>query len=364
VLVAGRVRGLLVGSGVAVVAVLVFWLWFEGLDLLFGYEPGTVFATVLGVGVACVCVALILWLVPRAQIARWQRDGIEGRDLAELGNSARATLTQALGGLALVATLAITAYQVSETRKASERNIRVTEEGQATELLAHAVDQLGATTAGRISFDTRVGALYSLSRLAADPDRSTFIGQILVAYVRDNLAVAGAVSGDNKPCSSRAHRTKRKLRPDIKVALEAIAQVADEINVSPYELAPSTSELELSGASFAGMDLTGLTFKGVSLDHVSFRNAELSDSFFTDDRYGETDFRGACLRRANFLGMSGLDLPWHIDFRGADIRGALFQDLAKGDPNYEFGEQYDLRTFLSYDSSGWAVIRTDSTTVQ
>jgi hypothetical protein len=167
-----RHSGLIKGAPALLLAAttaLALWFWFQGLNLLFGFKPDTSSSlTALAVIGAGVCVVLILWLVPRAQMARWRRDGIMGKDLAELGNSSRATLTQALGGLALIATLALTAYQVNETRKTSERNLRVAEAGQATALLSHAVDQLGATADGKISTDTRVGALYSLARLVTD----------------------------------------------------------------------------------------------------------------------------------------------------------------------------------------------------
>jgi hypothetical protein len=133
-----RVFGLLLVLAI----VLGIWVWFQGFELLFGSRPDTSASlSLLGLIAVAACVALTLWLVPRVQMARWRSEGIKGKDLAELGNSARATLTQAVGGLALIATLALTAYQVNETRKVSERNIKVTEEGQATQLLAHAVDQ-------------------------------------------------------------------------------------------------------------------------------------------------------------------------------------------------------------------------------
>jgi hypothetical protein len=60
---------------------------------------------------------------------------------------ARGSITQAFGGLALVATLAITAYQVSETRRTAENTLRLSERSQLSQRFAQAIEQLDATDA-------------------------------------------------------------------------------------------------------------------------------------------------------------------------------------------------------------------------
>ena len=71
---------------------------------------------------AVVAVGLAIWLIPRWQVNRWRRAGISNEEkLAELGVQARSSITQALGGLALVVTIAITAFQVTEARRSADR---------------------------------------------------------------------------------------------------------------------------------------------------------------------------------------------------------------------------------------------------
>ena len=122
-------------------------------------------AVIAGVLFALVLVGLAIWLIPRWQVQRWRRAGISNEEkLAELGVQARSSITQALGGLALIITIAISAYQVNnaresadnaleETRKSSEKNLGVALEnlalarqGQVSERFSRAVEQLGETT--------------------------------------------------------------------------------------------------------------------------------------------------------------------------------------------------------------------------
>jgi hypothetical protein len=290
---------------------------------LFGVSPGwSVLRAVVAVLAAAATVVLLIWAIPRRQVARWKRQGIEGKELAELGNSARTTVTQAFGGLALVAALTLTAYQANESRKSSSQNLRLVEEGQATQLLSHAVDQLGASTAGRASLDTRIGALYSLERLGEESqDRAPLVGDILGAYVGANQTGSNQTSRLG-PCLGRHRRTK-KLRLDVQVALKLIG----ELNERDYGFASS----DIGSADFSGLDLEGSEFRGVDLSTASFRNADLRRALFGGDSFGpgRTDFRGACLEHATFESMDVLqDQPVRaeFDFRGADLRDTQFND--------------------------------------
>src|SRR5215208_6879375 len=109
----------------------------------------------VAVALAVVVVGLAIWLIPRWQVDRWRRAGITNEEkLAELGVQARTNFTQALGGLALIVTIAITAFQVNEGRRSADRNLNLAaenlalaEQGQVSERFSRAVEQLGATDA-------------------------------------------------------------------------------------------------------------------------------------------------------------------------------------------------------------------------
>src|SRR5688572_7297106 len=120
--------------------------------------------------VVVVGITLAIWLIPKRQAQRWRTAGVTDEEkLAKLTLEARGSITQAFGGLALVVTLAITAYQVSETRRTSENTLRLSERAQLSQRFSQAVDQLNATgTKGDPAVDVRTGALFSLHTLGLD----------------------------------------------------------------------------------------------------------------------------------------------------------------------------------------------------
>jgi hypothetical protein len=71
---------------------------------------------------------------------------------AQLQNSIRATLLQGLAGLLVVAGAV-----------ATWRHVQISREGQITDRLSHAIDQVGDD-----KVDIRVGGIYALERLAKD----------------------------------------------------------------------------------------------------------------------------------------------------------------------------------------------------
>ena len=176
------------------------WSW-QVVCVLGGYVVGVVLMLsprISAPGVAFVSVltliaiaASVVLLVPRRQVRRWREEGIAGKDLAELENATRTTLVQAIGGLALIATVSLTAYQASEARRSSDRNLSVAQQSQATDLLSRAIEQLGAIGAdGKPALDVRIGALSSLQRVAdidAGGGAALQVSRILLSYIRLNL---------------------------------------------------------------------------------------------------------------------------------------------------------------------------------
>jgi uncharacterized membrane protein YhaH (DUF805 family) len=253
-------------------------------------------------GLALTAFAVAIWTIPTREIKRWRSEGITGKDLAELGNAARASMIQALGGLALVATLAITTYQVSETRRSSSENLRIAEEGQVTERLSRAVDQLGARyPTGGVPIDIRVGGVYSLSRIGIDSERDRgAIIAILTAYVKNNLHSLHGPAARGEACSRERKASRHELRPDVEFALRSLTPLtAAEVESIPSR-DPDAVYLvsDLAGANFADVSLTEARFTGIDFEGASFRNADLSRTAFEDLSLTNTDFRDACLEDA------------------------------------------------------------------
>jgi uncharacterized protein YjbI with pentapeptide repeats len=274
---------------------------------------------VLGVVGAFLLIGLATWLVPTRQVAAWRRKGVEEKELAKLGNEARATVVQALGGFALVLTLALTAYQVNETRRSSEENLRIAEEGQVTERFARAVEQLGARNPdGTAAIDIRIGALFSLRRIGNDSDRDTQAALLVVAsYVANNHQVGELREAGLSPCSLEWRERRQAPRADVGVALKQVLPVLSRQYLARE--GPNVLAYVLEGVDFAGTDLSAVDFYGAGLERVSFRGANLNSARFERAFLGRVDFQSACLANADFREVNG---TFELDMRGAFSGGA------------------------------------------
>lgn len=126
----------------------------------------------------------------------------------QLQNSIRSTLLQGLAGAVVVAGAV-----------ATWRQVRISREGQITDRLTHAIDQLGDNKA-----DVRIGGIYALERLAKDSaaDRLA-IGEILAAFIRIHAPwPAGHPSHPDPHPTSDVDRTMLWLTdrvPDVRTAV-------------------------------------------------------------------------------------------------------------------------------------------------
>ena len=276
--------------------------WLEGgATLLGGFILG-----LLGIGLAT-------WLIPRAQVARWREAGVtDPIKLAELTNTTRTTITQAAAGVGLILTLALTAYQVNETRRSSDANLRIAEQGQVTERFARAVEQLGATTSdGKPAIDIRIGGLFSLLRIGLDSERDRLPALLVAAeYVKNNHRPSRGAAPGHACLGSRS-----RPRADVAAALEhVLPRLAEEFNLDPTGPYP----FRLDHLDLSSSDLRAVNFRNVRLEHVSFRNSILTGSSFEGVFLLNVDFRAACLLAADLRGAGGIA----IDFRDAEMTGA------------------------------------------
>ena len=221
-------------------------------------------ATVLGTMVA---VGLAIWLIPRWQIDRWRRAGIADEEkLAALGMQARTSITQALGGLALIVTLAITGFQANETRRTAEktqenlnRNFLLAERGQVSERFAKAVEQLGATDGNDPAIDLRLGALFSLMRIGIDSDTNRQPALLVVAaYVTRNVVPP--------PNRGKTHGCDATFRPERQDVVTALRFVLHRIAAKLHK----QDRLGLGGrSSTASPSMSSISMASISLAYGS-----------------------------------------------------------------------------------------------
>lgn len=293
---------------------------------------------------AIVAAGLVIWLVPRWQVHRWRRAGISSEEkLAELGLQARTSITQALGGLALIVTIAITANQALKANQSATENLKLAgenrdlaERGQVSERFLGAVEQLGATNGSRAAVDVRTGALFSLMRVGLESkSNAEQVFRAAAAYVVNNykLPELGA-----KGCGSVL-----PVRGDVAVALRfVLPEVSKKWPKNTRERweglrGTRLNRLAIDGLYLSRYDLTNIRFRRASLNGADFRNSNLLGARFDGACLNGADFRQANLRKAHFVGASlkgakfeGAKLP-DATFTKADLDRAPLSEAQKHD---------------------------------
>jgi uncharacterized protein YjbI with pentapeptide repeats len=281
---------------------------------------------------------LVLWMVPKLQVLNYKRRFLElsAADMLAGENNFRATLAQILGGAAVLTGL----YYTAET-------FRLQQDGQITDRINKAVDQLGSD-----QIDTSLGGIYELARIADDSDRDHWpVMQILTAYVERHAPLPVMQAGTNRCDPSDSYDASQT--PEYRV--QAVANVLRARN-SSKELADQhlsvvhtvlrridLSHADLRGAMFIGDDLVGgvlvgttfgngsrLSFSllnyanlsGSHLDHAQLQNTCLVRAQLTGTDFSFSNLEHADLR--NIVEADGTDFTAaamdNADLRWADLR--------------------------------------------
>jgi hypothetical protein len=281
----------------------------------------------VAVGLAAAVALIAVWQVPKRQARTWFADGVRGKDLAELENGARTTLVQIVGGIALLATFAATWMQIADARRASERSLALTEQGQVTDRLTRAVEELGATTSsGSSRTEVRIGGIYSLGRVGVDSPRDrNAVDQILLAYLHANAAALnddplGGLVGSRTPACQQIWVIPRG---DVQSTIKVLLMFPADQGYGDFR------RLALSGVIASRGD-----FRQSQLTGSQLAGAKLGDARFDGSEMKFADLRAACLLRATFVGVTlGHSDLRNADLREADLRGAHleFADLRGAD---------------------------------
>jgi len=233
-----------------------------------------------GVAVALVVAVLAAWKVPIWQLA--SRAGPLAPDrYLELQNAYRATIVQALAGVALLVTIYLTWRRVAAT----EQQVEVAREEQITERFTRAIEQLGSD-----KLEVRLGGIYALERIARDSEKDHWpIMEVLTAYVRVNARRPDELDDGTMP-------EPKRTAPDIQAILTVIGRRRSEYDVRDQHL-----DLKQIGLLFADL-----------------RGSEFARATFSDGALVRADLRCARLHRSD---LSGTELCWgQLD--GADLREA------------------------------------------
>ncbi|GAA4966122.1 pentapeptide repeat-containing protein [Actinoplanes utahensis] len=185
---------------------------------------------------------------------------------------------------------------------------RINRDGQITARYTSAVEQLGNR-----EMITRVGAFYSLGRIAleSDHDRPVII-DMLVDYVQDK---AGMKHGSPEQCHDRPD-TSLDVIAALRVLLIRIERTPDDHRLNLRRVC-------LRGIQLPGADLTCVRLDNAVVEYSNFAKATLVDASLQHTRFGRTILDGAVLDRADAFDADFSNINHHSmnTLVGATLRG-------------------------------------------
>ncbi len=212
-----------------------------------------------------------------------QKDRIQLEKSAfEVENSARLTIAQIIGGLALLLGLYFTYLNV----KTAQDNLRVTEEGKLTDRFSKAVELLGSG-----NLDVRLGGIYALERIARDSQKDHWtVMEVLTAFVREN-------SPYNPEEYEEVEKPKEvKLREDIQAIMTVIGKRI-WIETEPKSL--NLQNVDLGKCFLSKANLSGVDLRRTSLWKANLSGANLTEANLVGTDLIEADLNKAKLIKAN-----------------------------------------------------------------
>ncbi|MEV6242642.1 pentapeptide repeat-containing protein [Lentzea sp. NPDC051838] len=216
--------------------------------------------------------------------------------------------------------------------KATQAQNAVTEQGHFTDRYTKAVEQLDK--AGTDHLQARLGAIYSLERLARDSprDQATIV-EVLSAFIRTNAAAPTIASRDRSSCPDLPPH------PDVHAALAVLSRRdSGRDNRALVDLRGTClrnariTHLPSGGfgtnvykAQFAGAYLDGADLSGAELWFVDLRGAHLDGAYLNGTKLGSADLFAAALTDTHLNGANLRDADLRsATLNGADVRGADF----------------------------------------
>ncbi|GAA4630373.1 hypothetical protein GCM10023196_055480 [Actinoallomurus vinaceus] len=202
-------------------------------------------------------------------------------------------------------TLELATLQAQRQQEDSRRALEQSEAVQLTDRFAKAIDQLGGE-----AIDIRLGAIYSLERIARDSPRDhPAVMEVLAAFVRRTSKARG-----------------EEVPQDLQAAMTVLARrtpAADQGRITLRDA--NLARLDLSGAALAGADLAGADLSGAELARADLTGADLTRGRLGEAHLDSARLRGAVLTDAVLTGARspGADLTDAVLTRADLTRATL-----------------------------------------
>ncbi|MGU9962669.1 MAG: pentapeptide repeat-containing protein [Candidatus Halichondribacter symbioticus] len=200
-----------------------------------------------------------------------------------------------LGGLFGVYLAILKSEENKRQSDSAESQARTAQQGLIIDQINKANESLDKKDAKKPVIPVRIGALYSLGRIAQDSLRDHIqIMEMFCSYIRYN-----------SPCKSKSTRILKPLSEDIQTALTIIGRrgvwtfgeksLAKEAE-QRYRM--DLQKCDLRGAILSRANLRGARFLNSNMNHVIFDDADLSNTWFEDTILNDAWFGGAKMDRA------------------------------------------------------------------
>jgi len=231
----------------------------------------------------------------------------EQKELIELRNEYRKTLSQIVGGALFLFGLYLTYRRITAT----ERSVEINREVQITERFTIAIEQLGHKR-----LEVRLGGIYALERIARDSERDHWtVMEILTAYIRERVPFnleADQLRTDQieKKEIINEHLKLKPLSIDIQAALTVLGR-RKWISKEPGFILLDRVNIRRAYLVKANLDnaiLLKSNLKGAYLQEANLKGADLFDTNLEGANLLNTNLNGAILWAANLQGSRNLEI--------------------------------------------------------
>lgn len=251
-------------------------------------------------------------------------------------NEYRKTAIQLLGGVVIAIGLYLTWRRI----KATEKTVKVTEEGQITDRFSKAVEQLGDE---RLA--VRLGGIFSLERISKDSEYDYWtVIEVLSAYVR-NYKPKMEIINNADPTSEKTNTDKTNTAITEQVIPPDIQAIMTVIGRRKKIYGPNGRKIDLEGSFLRGAFLWRADLRGLFLKNVNLEKADLVQSNLTGAYLGGANLQGADLTEAilNKTSLGGANLKnanlrlarlVETDVGGTNLMGAVLDRAFLADVKY------------------------------
>jgi uncharacterized protein YjbI with pentapeptide repeats len=274
---------------------------------------------------------VVIWAGPKIQLRNQKSRKIDKTQLIDLENKLRQTYSQIIGGIALIVGFFI-----------SYNNFVGLKFKQDTEILSNSLNQLFDTTS-----TTRIGAIYTISRLAEDSDNKRVILEILCDFLSND---------------SNGTRNQKEAN----LILNVIGSLFDKI--------PSKEvHFTIENTKFQRLYLENLNFDMIYFSKCTFENSAIVSTSFENSNFSESKFYQCLMTDNNFKSISAYNAKFiscnlsSSSFIKSNLNSALFSDCDLAKANFEsssLGWLFTPKQIGSYNNFFNDVIKYDKTCIE